>query len=183
MRRRYLYQTLDNRSNAEEIQKHGPYECNRDDAWLGRGYYFWDSSIEAAHWWGKMKDDGYIICESQYNYDSLEYLDLVGNTEHLKKIKDIATIIKDETKQSVTVPMAIEQMKIYTDFSKQYKAIRAYPIKSRKNEEDKIYFIDKNVSYINLDPPIQMCVLDKSFLIDNIFEVIHIEKHNKDHLV
>jgi hypothetical protein len=183
MRLRYLYQTLDDRSNPEEIENNGPYKCNRKNAWLGCGYYFWDSNLEAAHWWGKDYKDGYVICRSQYDYDSLDYLDLVGNTEHLDSFKLIANEIANKIKKSPTVPMVIEQLKILTNFSKLYKAIRAHPINSKNNEEDKIFFIDTHTAYINLNPPIQMCVLNKSFLIKNIFDIIYPEIYCKESLV
>ena len=82
-----LYQTLENRKNPEIIEKNGPFLCNWENTWLGDGYYFWDSFINNAHWWGKEArkyKDGYIICKSICDYNSIDCFDLVGNTEHLQ---------------------------------------------------------------------------------------------------
>lgn len=47
-----LYQTVEDRNNPSEIETEGPFLCVRNNAWLGRGYYFWDTFVELAHWWG-----------------------------------------------------------------------------------------------------------------------------------
>lgn len=178
---RSLYQTLEDRSNIDEIENNGPFIFKNKKAWLGVGFYFWDSSIESAHWWGKSScNNNYIICESKYNYLSEDYLDLVGNTEHMDLIKKSAVILNKKSNFLLTVPMIVEILKRTTDFLEKYKAIRAYPIKSRNNSEDFIFFNDNHKAYINLDPPIQICVLDKSFLYNNKFEIIYPEIYCKD---
>ena len=58
-----IYQTLEDRQNYDDVEKHGPYFCCARDAngtpksgvkepWLGEGYYFWDTRIADAQWWG-----------------------------------------------------------------------------------------------------------------------------------
>ncbi len=58
-----IYQALENRNNDEFVEEHGPFFCSLVDThgkvkngvkepWLGAGYYFWDSRIEDAKWWG-----------------------------------------------------------------------------------------------------------------------------------
>ena len=37
------YHTLEDRGNPKEILESGPKQCFRADAWLGHGYYFWDT--------------------------------------------------------------------------------------------------------------------------------------------
>ena len=39
------YHTVEDRDNPDEIEADGPFKCTRGDAWLGPGYYFWDSKI------------------------------------------------------------------------------------------------------------------------------------------
>ena len=81
MRSRHLYQSVEDRGRVE----YTPIFCEAKDAWLGQGYYFWDSEINDAHWWGQEHYNGfYVICQSKYDYDSLEYFDLLGNTDHRK---------------------------------------------------------------------------------------------------
>lgn len=59
-----IYQTLEDKDNDEEIERHGPYFCSvyeidgspkkgSKEPWLGGGYYFWDTRINDAHWWGR----------------------------------------------------------------------------------------------------------------------------------
>jgi hypothetical protein len=64
-----IYQTLENRGNLDFIENNGPFICKRNNAWLGTGYYFWESFIENAHWWGKECNNypnGYVICKAIY---------------------------------------------------------------------------------------------------------------------
>ncbi len=181
---RYLFQTLEDRSNIEEIENNGPFICNNNKAWLGIGYYFWDSSINTAHWWGKISyNNNYIICKSQYNYNSEVFLDIVGNTDHLNLIKQSAEILNQKSMTQVTVPMTVEFLKRTTGFLSKFKAIRAYPTHSRNNSDDFIFFKENHKAYINIDPPIQMCVIDKSFLYKKIFEIIYPEFYCNDYLV
>jgi len=95
-------------------------------------------------------------------------------------IKKSAVILNKKSTFQVTVPMTVEILKRTTDFLEKFKAIRANPIKSRNNSEDFIYFNENHKAYINLDPPIQMCVIDKSFLFSNKFEIIYPEIYCKD---
>src|SRR5574344_2178285 len=85
MRLADIYQTLEERNNNDQVEKHGPYFCSLyDDSgrlkngikepWLGEGYYFWDARINDAHWWGKTiylrEKKGYIVCHTQYDMHS-----------------------------------------------------------------------------------------------------------------
>ena len=45
MKLRKAYQTLENRSNPDQIEEQGPFLCRHKNAWLGEGYYFWDFSF------------------------------------------------------------------------------------------------------------------------------------------
>lgn len=75
-----IYQTLEDRQNYEEIEAHGPYFCSEryqngilkkgvKEPWLGEGYYFWDSRISDAQWWGDTiySKKGYVIWLVMYN--------------------------------------------------------------------------------------------------------------------
>ena len=53
MDKRTLFQAIKDLDNPDEIEQNGPFKCRREDAWLGEGYYFWDSFVELAHWWGR----------------------------------------------------------------------------------------------------------------------------------
>ncbi len=95
-----VYQTLENRgTNLNKLVSEGPYLCNWENSWLGDGYYFWDTFIENAHWWGqeiRKYPNGYIICKAICDYSDESCFDLAGNTEHLKMLKDTYDFMKKE---------------------------------------------------------------------------------------
>ena len=95
MRDTDIYQTLEDRQNYGEVEEHGPFFCYvRDDngipksgvkePWLGEGYYFWDTRITDAQWWGDTvySQKGYIICHTTYDQHSPLLYDLVGDMKH-----------------------------------------------------------------------------------------------------
>lgn len=45
---RILYQTVEDRNNPDDVEQHGPFLCTNKMAWLGHGYYFWDTFINLA---------------------------------------------------------------------------------------------------------------------------------------
>lgn len=111
MEKTTIYQTLEDRDNDEEVQEHGPYWCDLYEAdgkkkegikepWLGAGYYFWDTLIEDAHWWGRTiyPKKGYIVCQSQYDSHSPHLFDLVGNVSHSREFVDCVAFIKSNGK-------------------------------------------------------------------------------------
>jgi len=73
---RKIYQTLEDRNNPDVVENQGPFLCNRKDVWLGIGYYFWDSFIENAHWWGKegARYKNYFICESSFELNEIGFV-------------------------------------------------------------------------------------------------------------
>lgn len=166
-----LYQTLEDRGNYQQVVDEGPYICERSDAWLGTGYYFWELYIKFAHAWGRKAGykDKYIICQSAYDYDNRNFLDLVGNPIHkdaiwrvyknLKDKKDLNNIDQVLTLSSVLIAF---RKVLREDFN--YKAIR---VRSEyKPREFVIPFNERrpNNEVYNARPEIQICVLDKSFL-------------------
>lgn len=176
-----IFQTLEDRNNPDEVESQGPFICT-NNPWLGKGYYFWDTFLDLAHWWGKQVHSGnYIICQTFIEDNSEYILDLVGNTQHLIEFKEYADVLKQtyNTKGPITVPFIIEHMKKMTDFH--YKAIRANPINSTSGDEyfnsQKLRFIKKNPAYLELIPPIQICVINKGILGKNRFRIIYPETY------
>jgi len=65
-----IYQTLEERGNPDDIESYRPFICRSKTAWLAHDYYFWDSFIENAHWWGtKIDTDEYVICEAEASFN------------------------------------------------------------------------------------------------------------------
>ena len=80
-----LYQTVEDRNNPSEIETEGPFLCVRNNAWLGRGYYFWDTFVELAHWWGNTIYQGkYVVCQSYCDGLLPDTYDLYDDFETLR---------------------------------------------------------------------------------------------------
>lgn len=172
-----LFQTIDNRPIDEK--SFGPIFCDSEDAWIGSGYYFWDNSIDSAKWWGETHyKNNYIICRSFYDYHSDEYLDLVGNQEHIRYIKSCAEAFKKRRPSyDIKIGEIIELLK-QTDSEFDYLAVRAYPTPLHPNHK-KLYYFDKEQKfYFDTNEKIQMCVIDKSFLLNEEYTAIYPEIHN-----
>lgn len=163
-----IYQTLEDRDNYDEVEYCGPFPCSRSNAWLGNGYYFWDDEIIMASNWARQAgyNSNYIICQSSYDYDNHNYLDLVSHPKHLKLFRDFYSVLKEKLpNKKIKVPKLIEFVKgeLGRDFN--YKAIRA-----RSEWQDHNFIVDfptppNRPAQLNLHPQIQICVIDKSFLI------------------
>lgn len=181
MEKTTIYQTLEDRDNDEEVQEHGPYWCDLYEAdgkkkegikepWLGAGYYFWDTLIEDAHWWGRTiyPKKGYIVCQSQYDSHSPLLFDLVGNVSHSREFFECAEVIKSNSKgQKRAFSQVLAYLKQHADF--RYKAIRAQP-HPRKFVSANIYFPGGGKELEKLDE-VQICFFDKSLFIAP-FEIV-----------
>lgn len=183
MEKTTIYQTLEDRDNDEEVQEHGPYWCDLYEAdgkkkegikepWLGAGYYFWDTLIENAHWWGKKiylrKKAKYIICQSQYDSHSPHLFDLVGNVSHYREFVDCVAVMKSNGKgQKRSFPEVLAYLKQHADF--RYKAIRARP-HPLEFVSANIYFPGGQMELEKLDK-VQICFFDKSLFIAP-FEIV-----------
>lgn len=179
---RILYQTVEDRNNPDYVEQHGPFRCTNKKAWLGYGYYFWDTFIDLAHRWGKLnyRANGYIICQSSCDKDTDNVYDLVGKPELFYEIELIASIIKQRNRvERIYLPEVIELLKQKTSFLQRYKAIRVNPIGSFTNNDFRYYFNDKNNAFIDIRPAIQFCIFDKSFL-KSEYHIVYPEAYCSD---
>lgn len=170
-----IYQTLEERQNDEEVEDHGPYFCSEryangilksgtKEPWLGEGYYFWDTRIADARWWGDTvySRKGYIICKTTYDQNSPLLYDLVGDIRQFDEFIDCAELIKKKLNlKTVKFPVVLAYMKKENvDFN--YKAIRVWP-HPNTFEKTPIRFPDAKVVLCNPDK-IQICFFDKTLL-------------------
>lgn len=176
-----LYQTLRDKGNVDEIENKGPFLCKKRGAWLGNGYYFWENNVGNAHWWGKNFKEGYIICRSYYIYDNKNFFDFM-NPNHIEIFRVyVLELEKKYNYRKLTVSFVLEFLKKQKNFAK-YKAIRCYP--SKQDSENIMYFNEnKNIkAFLDLRPPVQICVFDKSFLCQNIYEIIYPETYSRGYV-
>ncbi len=174
MKKRILYQTLEDRNNNKAVETNGPGYCSSNKAWLCKGFYFWEAGIETAHWWGKRTyanyniRKGYIICKTSYDYAADNFFDLVGDTTHRQDFWDtVDEVEKAYPGKTFTVAFVLAFMREDKEFTDRYLAVRAYPLLSRRNLKQ-LLFEEGSPSYIEKDAPIQLCIWNdyKSFLTD-----------------
>lgn len=164
-----LYHTASKGKYLAASVAKAPFFCV-NNPWLGTGYYFWDSFIEMAHWWGEHHYHGnYIIIETDSPFQENEIFDLINNHEHIKKFANYIEILEEKTGKEITVPQAIEHMKKHTQFSAMYKAIRAdgrlsisHHYEDNKPYIRRIKFNLDNEQYLDLLPPWQLCILNRA---------------------
>ena len=186
-----LYQTLEDRSNPDEVERHGPYRCTNSDAWLGPGYYFWYYFIDLAHWWGRTvyPVTSYMICRQTGDIDgNPEILDLYADFGMIDAVRQYVMKIKGTYNQnSIIVKTVLEHMRkigILDD----YKAIRIEGNNSTNQDylltEQRLKFKSGNRQsvYFDMVPPVQVCVYDKSVLNED-FKVIFPDEYNIDYAV
>lgn len=174
MKQTDIYQTLEDRHNDCEIESNGPFFCSEKypngnlkkgvkEPWLGEGYYFWDTRIEDAKWWGNTiyGRKGYIICHTTYDQHSSLLYDLVGNVEQFDEFVECAKFIKQNLNiETIKFPFVLKYLKKNADFN--YKAIRVWP--QPQNIEDTAIKFPGYKTILGKADKIQICFFDKTLL-------------------
>lgn len=188
MKIKTVYQTLEDRGgDLDKLEEEGPYPCDWRNSWLGDGYYFWDSFVENAHWWGKevrQYPDGYIICKAICDYDSEKCFDLVGNTDHLTKIWQVFQYMKSQNlaNKTTTVSKILNFMMKKSGFH--YEASRVCGMLVRKPNSE--FTFKQNFEYnpkkpkfqyMEYKPPIQICFYQKKNFNLRDFRVIYPDEY------
>lgn len=187
-----VYQTLEDRGNADYVENNGPFPCNRNNAWLGNGYYFWDSFIENAHWWGSEGarfSNGYFICEAIYDFDETICFNLIDNPHHFQLFNNTKKIMLEKglyVPNQTTVARIIEHIKNTLKVFK-YEAIRVYGINSKSfnspYSNSTIFDKKHNTKYLDSLPAIQICFYSKSSLNLRDYTLIYPPEYTDDYLV
>lgn len=169
------FQTVAHR-DVEAIPEKAPFKCERLDAWLGHGYYFWDTNIEWAHQWGKQGYKGqYVItaCDIDLNNDCL---DLVGSVKDRMQLQEAADLLRKHLGpegEKIVMRSLIELLK---DSKKLViKSIRSSHSPSTRNP---IYYNQRKAEHINLADQIQICVIEKKGVILTPIEVVYTQGGN-----
>lgn len=191
MKIKKIYQTLQDRDNPDYIENNAPFKCKKKNAWLSIGYYFWDTFIENAHWWGKFSyNNSYVICEFKCNFNSHKCFDLVGETEHMLEFENAIKFLKNKklVNNDTTVSRIISFLRKSIGF--EYEAIRAYGVNSisNKKEENKNYifqipFVKNGYQYLDYKPLIQICILKKNGLNLREGRIVYPDKYIDDYVI
>ncbi|GEN77493.1 hypothetical protein [Chryseobacterium hagamense] len=186
----YLYQTLEDRNNPEYIDANGPFKCRKKTSWLGDGYYFWDSFIELAHFWGKNSGyTNYVICHATADLNEELCYDLASNISHIKDMRNIVDRMVSEgyANKGTTVKRIIEFMKKIHCFT--HYAVRILGTSSiAANDGNESFlqrfkFDEKLPAYLDLIPPIQVCIYDCTKVSLNSYQIIYPDIYTDDYLV
>lgn len=164
------YHTVEDQENADYIEKFAPFLCKRNDAWLGTGYYFWDSNIDWAHDWGRNYEE-YVICAAEISLDS-SIFDLYGVVNHQEIFKKAYIALKERVKGEVTVPQVINAMKRLGSFK--YNGIRAYHI---PKPAQTVKYNSKKNDELFLNQRVQICLINKNNLLSQTFRIVFPEKY------
>lgn len=167
-----IYQTLEYRNNNKEIEEHGPYFCTlRDERgriktgaktpWLGEGYYFWDTRVEDARWWGETiySNKGYVVCGTSYDAHPPLLYDLLGDLKAFDDFVEMARMVKEFNNcASVSFALVLKYLKEHTDFN--YKAIRILAVPSSFKSTN-ISFPKRGI-YLAQIGKVQICFFKKN---------------------
>lgn len=188
-----MYQTLEDRGNPEFIEAEGPFACYWENTWLGDGFYFWDSFINNAHWWGKKryKKVGYVICQATCDYDTTRCFDLVGEIDHLQMFYGHVTMMEQMqiVNEKTTVAQVLSFIKDHNaDFI--FEAVRVYGINSisERNSANKGFifrmtFETGKYQFLDMRPPIQICIFQRDGLGLRNFQIIYPETYSDDYVI
>ena len=180
-----LYQTLEDKSNVDYVEKHGPFICKRGNAWLGIGCYYWDTFVDNAHLWGKKiykkTNKDYIICLSKVDFNNKNVYDL-EDSNTLFEFKILAGKLSEVYPgKNITVAVVLEHLKQSQEFT--YKAIRARAMGDMNSHIQKISFKIGHIAYLDTCPHIQVCILDKTFIGEDNFKVIFPDEYCEDYRI
>lgn len=191
MAKKIVYQALEDRGNPDIVENNGPFLCDRTNAWLGDGFYFWDGFKENAHWWGETCNykNGYIICAAEYDYNDIECFDLVNNEEHIKLFASTIEIMRSKGlyKTGITTVARIiqfvkEELKIFRYTASRVLGINSKPYNSKYSAQA-IFDIKRPNRYLDLSPAIQICFYKRTSLNLRNYRIIYPAEYNEDYAV
>jgi len=176
-----LYQTLEDRNNVDDVEANGPFPGDKRDRWLGNGFYYWDTFIDAAHYWGyvsyKMRGKEYIIAKSEVSIPAEKLLNLLEPEQLAMFARWRDSYAKTFPGADVTVEKVITHAEKIMGATFPYVAIKAEFKDCFKNKEfqDRVYprISPNGRAYLDLKPPVQICIRDKSIIGADNFKVIY----------
>lgn len=180
------HHTFENR-NANDVDG-APYRCSDVNAFLGRGFYFWEDNLAFAKFWGGKWyiDIGkkYFIGETEIKCVKSDFFDLVGDRQHQKFLKETAKILAAKRPRTSGWPIGkiIELLKaaskdpddmFFAEF--EYKVIRAVDDSAIKLSQN-YQFSEENINYMDLNPCYIICVTFIKGIISTPLRVVHASK-------
>lgn len=176
---------MEDRGNVDFIELNGPFKCTRADAWLGAGYYFWDTFIDNAHFWGDkaylQNGKYYIIALSKIELPGSKALNLLAPGDLLRFKSWIDSYKRSYPESVATTSRVIRYIEERCGGKLPFQAIIA---DFKDSIIDKRFSnrinptINYNKAYLDLQPAIQICLKNKSVVGENNFKVVYPEEYN-----
>jgi hypothetical protein len=182
--------TFENRQPGDEAR--APFHCTDANAYLGRGFYFWDDNLPLGKYWGGLRyhnhDLAYHVIEGPFECDRNDFFDLVGSREHQKFLIGVRIKLAGKRPNTATWPIGkIIQFvrnaskdpdhEYYKKFD--FKAIRAVDVSFSLPKDQietamaEVNFAGDSGSYTYLNPCYIICVIDKNALVLGPFTLVH----------
>lgn len=176
------YHTVEDRNNREVILFQGPFRCEREDAWLGHGYYFWDTNLFWAHEWGQnaYRKQGYVICSGVIDNSTDVLWDLYGNVEHnLEFIAAMDTILESglyKSEEEILASDIIDYLRMKGVF--RYSGVRVADTYNRTKQIALKHPDGRGRrAYMMIGERVQICLFEKSELLLRDFIIVFPEKY------
>ena len=168
------YQTVEDRNNLEYVEANGPFWCKRPDAWLGDGYYIWDSNIDWAHGWGKVYEKGYIICAMSV-YDG-QIFDLWGSVNHQREFAESLSMLKSRGNRPGGQPVVARDVLSFLrkTGSFLYDGIRSF---DEPTTVQVIRYNNNRREELVIGQRVQICLLNKKPLLSHTFRIVFPENY------
>jgi len=171
------YHTVEDRENPDQIKLEGPFRCEREDAWLGYGYYFWDTHEPWAHDWGKSayRKKGYVVCRAMVTNNENVMWDLYGNVGHnqefIAAFETLLTSGKYNSEEDILTSDVIDFLKVKGLFN--YLAVR---VGDMYNQMKTIALKHPDArgreAFMNVGERVQICLYEKNELTLRDFSII-----------
>ena len=182
MENKTIYQTLDDKGNADFIESNGPFPCKWPNSWLGDGHYFWDTFVENAHWWGGQQyNDRYVITEAKIDFCTSTCFDLVGSTKHMQEFEKVIELMKgrgllnNKTTVARVISFIKDTLRLFD-----YDAIRVYGINSKTKlitPNYRMNFELGKAQYLDYKPAIQICIYRIKNLNFNSYQIVYPDEY------
>lgn len=153
--------------------------CVKSEPWLAEGYYFWESFISNAEYWGKSHCHGnYDIYCGEYDSNDPKCLNLIDNPVCISLIEQAyKTFIEEKSRKPQYLCQVFYFLRKGNTFKNQYDCVRVVADGGMSNGDSVHYSKDSFVLY-SIIRQIQVCFWTKRDEIKNL--TLYVEDCSED---
>jgi hypothetical protein len=169
------HHTCSNKNGKAFVEKNAPFRAVHDQEggshqFLGSGYYFWDDNEDVAHHWGNMHYRGaYFVLAARISTPNILLLDLVGNRQDMKYLRDVVEMFRDEIfpNKEPAIGSVLEFLQKINGQEGYagifpFKVIRAVDSSSNNPKfQSPMKFVGTKSNFTMLNPRIIICLIEK----------------------